>query len=334
MLKHRILGRSGIEVSAVGLGCWAIGGPFLMDGKPDGWGNVDDAVSTRAIQEALDLGVTFFDTADVYGTGHSERVLGRAIAGRRNTVVIATKFGFTYDEGRREITGTDLTPEYVRRACAASLRRLDTDYIDLYQLHVGDALPEQAAELWAMLDRLKDEGLIRAYGWSTGDASRALAFATETSGTAVQHAANVLMDAPEHFAICAEHNLASISNSPLAMGLLSGKFDAGSRLPADDVRGSGHSWVAYFEDGRPRQEYLDRLAAVREILTSGGRSLAQGALAWLWARSGETIPIPGFKNVQQATENARAMHFGPLTTCQLHEIDALLTLQDITEQTS
>lgn len=328
MAMQRTLGRSGIEVSALGLGCWAIGGHFLLDGKPDGWGHVDDAESVRAIHQAIDLGVTFFDTSDAYGTGHSERVLGKALLGRRHRVVIATKFGFTYDEHARELTGTNTSAEYIRWALNASLQRLQTDYIDLYQLHIGDFVFEQGAEVWATLERLKQEGLIRAYGWSTGDAARAEAFATQTIGTTIQHGANVLQDAPDIFAVCARHNLASITNSPLAMGMLSGKFNHLSRLPADDVRGSGHSWVPYFTDGKPRPELLDKLAAIREILTSEGRSLAQGALAWLWARSEYTVPIPGFKNVQQASENARAMHFGPLTAGQLHEIDALLAEHD------
>lgn len=321
---QRILGRSGIAVSALGMGCWAIGGPFLMDGKADGWGAVDDAESIRAIQQAIDLGATFFDTADVYGTGHSEQILGQAIKGRRERLIIATKFGYTYDQARRVITGTNLTPEYIRWARAESLRRLGIDYIDLYQLHVGDAPLEQSQQIWATLEQLKQEGLIRAYGWSTGDPERADAFATQSSGAALQHSANVLLDAPELFATCTEHNLASIINSPLAMGLLSGKFTPQSQLPADDVRGSGHGWVAYFADGKPRQEFLDKLAAVREILTSGGRTLAQGALAWLWARSPQTIAIPGFKTVRQAEENARAMQFGALTAEQMREIADLL----------
>ncbi len=324
----RTLGRSGIEVSALGLGGWAIGGPFLLDGLPDGWGDIDDAESLRAIQRAIELGVTFFDTADVYGTGHSERILGQAIKGQRDKVIIATKFGFTYDEAQRAITGQNYTPQYIHWACEASLRRLQTDYIDLYQLHVWDASLEQMGEIWATLDQLQRDGLIRAYGWSCGDPERARLFATQANGTALQHPANVLLDAPETFDICARHNLASINNAPLAMGLLSGKFDASSQLPADDVRGSGHSWVDYFTDGKPRQEFLEKLAAVREILRSNGRTLAQGALAWLWARSEQTIPIPGFKTVQQVEENARAMQFGPLRAEQVQRIAALLSLHN------
>jgi aryl-alcohol dehydrogenase-like predicted oxidoreductase len=310
------------------MGCWAIGGPFLMDGLPDGWGEVDDAESLRAIQCGIELGVTFFDTADVYGTGHSEHILGQAIKGQRDKVIIATKFGYTYDEAQRAITGTNVAPEYIRKACEASLRRLQTDHIDLYQLHVGDVPLEQTGDIWTMLDQLKKEGLIRAYGWSTGDSESARLFAIQSNGATLQHAANILLDASEIFAICEEHNLASINNSPLAMGLLSGKFDASTQLPTSDVRGSGHTWVNYFTDGQPRQEFLEKLTAVQEVLRSGGRTLVQGALAWLWARSEQTIPIPGFKSVQQVEENARALQFGPLRADQVQEIETLLSLHN------
>ncbi|MCC5618732.1 aldo/keto reductase, partial [Nostoc sp. CHAB 5836] len=111
--KHRPIGRSGIKASAIGLGCWAIGGPFLFDGKNDGWGDVDDAQSTRAIELALDLGGTLFDSADAYGTGHSETVLGQALAGRRTEAVIATKFGFTYDETAKTLHTPDVSPAYI-----------------------------------------------------------------------------------------------------------------------------------------------------------------------------------------------------------------------------
>jgi aryl-alcohol dehydrogenase-like predicted oxidoreductase len=117
------------KVSAMGLGCWAIGGQFWLDGKADGWGQVDDDESIRAIRTALDLGVTLFDTADVYGTGHSERILSRALEGYRDKVVVATKFGFAYDEDTRQVAGTNVSPSYIRRACEASLRRLGTDTI-------------------------------------------------------------------------------------------------------------------------------------------------------------------------------------------------------------
>src|SRR5215813_5035937 len=154
----RVLGRSGIEVSEIGFGCWAIGGPFTMDGRPDGWGAVDDGESVAAVRRAMHLGITFFDTADVYGAGHSEEVLGRALAGHRDEVVIATKFGYTFDAGRRVIAGEDTSPGYIRRACQASLRRLGTDRIDLYQLHVGDLAAGRAQEVAGTLDELAADG--------------------------------------------------------------------------------------------------------------------------------------------------------------------------------
>ncbi|MDP9374823.1 MAG: aldo/keto reductase, partial [Chloroflexota bacterium] len=173
----RRLGRSGVEVSALGLGCWAIGGQFWRDGRPRGWGQVDDAESIRALGRALDLGVTFFDTADVYGCGHSERVLARALAGRRDRVVIATKFGNVFDEASRQAFGTDTSPGYVRRACEASLRRLNTDYIDLYQFHVGNCGLDEALAVREALEGLVGEGKIRHYGWSTDRAENARLFA-------------------------------------------------------------------------------------------------------------------------------------------------------------
>jgi aryl-alcohol dehydrogenase-like predicted oxidoreductase len=324
MSLERVLGRSGIPAGAMGLGCWAIGGPFWLEGRADGWGDVDDDESIRAIHRAIELGVRFFDTADVYGTGHSEEVLGRALAGRRHDAVIATKFGYTFDAESRQATGVDVSPAYVRRACAASLRRLGTDVIDLYQLHVGLLPRPQAEEVAGVLDDLRAEGLIRAYGWSTDDPDCARLFARMPYCTAIQHNLNVFEDPPELLGLCEQHDLASVNRTPLAMGFLSGKFGADSRLPADDVRAAGHDWVRYFEDGRPKQEWLDRLAAVREVLTSGGRTLAQGALAWIWGRSERTIPIPGFKSVRQVEENARALDLGPLTAAQTAEIDRVL----------
>lgn len=320
----RSLGRSGVEVSALGLGCWAIGGPFSMFGKSDGWGDVDDETSIRALRTALDLGVTFFDTADAYGTGHSERVLGKAFAHDRDRVVIATKFGFTYDEEQRDLLGTDTSPDYVRKACEASLRRLGTDYIDLYQLHVGELPEDEAFAIRAALEELVAAGWIRSYGWSTDNPDNARLFADGPNCVAIQHVLNLFADAPEMLATCDELGLASVNRSPLAMGLLTGKFDASSQLPANDVRGAGWEWLRWFENGRPVPALLAKLDAVREILRGSGRTLTQGTLAWIWGRSDGTIPIPGFKSVAQVEENAGAMAYGPLEPAQMKEIEALL----------
>jgi aryl-alcohol dehydrogenase-like predicted oxidoreductase len=320
----RVLGRSGIQVSEIGFGSWAIGGPFTMGGKPDGWGEVDDGQSAAAVGRAVELGVTFFDTADVYGAGHSERILGRALAGHRDEVTIATKFGYTFDAGQRAITGEDVSPAYIRQACRASLRRLGTDRIDLYQVHIGDLPSQRAEEVSATLEELVTAGLIRAYGWSTDDPERAAAFAAGEHCATVQHELNLFADSPEMLTTCDDFDLASISRSPLAMGLLTGKYHAGSRLAADDVR-AAQPWVSYFTDGRPAPHWLARLDAVREVLTSGGRTLAQGALCWLLARSPRTVPIPGTRTVSQAEQNAGALSFGPLPAEQMTEIAGLLS---------
>ncbi len=323
-LLHRPLGASGIEVSPIGLGCWAIGGHFLLDGRPDSYGAVDDTESIRAIRGAITAGVSLIDTADAYGTGHSEEVVGRAVAGRRDQVVLATKFGYVIDPEARTITGTDASGGYVRRALAASLRRLRTDYIDLYQLHLGDATTGQAEDAFATLEDLRQEGLIRAYGWSTWEADAVRHAARRWRLASVQHELNVLVDQPDLRAVAAEAGIATIANMPLAMGLLSGRYGAATRMPADEVRGSGHSWVRYFSDGRPDPDFLAALAAVREILTGGGRSLVQGALAWVLAQGPMTVAIPGFKSPRQALENAGTLQRPPLTAAELAEIDVLL----------
>jgi aryl-alcohol dehydrogenase-like predicted oxidoreductase len=322
---NRTLGRSGIQVSAVGLGCWAIGGPFWWGDNPVGWGEVDDEESIRAIHHALELGVNFLDTADVYGTGRSERVIARALAGRRHEVVIATKFGNLFDETTRQITGSDASPGYIRRACEASLKRLNTDVIDLYQFHINDYPADQAAEVRDTLEALVKEGKIRSYGWSTDFPERARVFVEGPNCAAIQVDMNVLTDNAAIIALCEQFNQAAINRGPLAMGLLTGKYAANSKLAQNDVRGE-HSpaWMRYFKDGKPHPDWLARLDAIREILTGGGRTLAQGALAWLWARSPQTLPIPGFRTVAQVEENAGAMRFGPLTADQMREIDTLL----------
>jgi aryl-alcohol dehydrogenase-like predicted oxidoreductase len=322
----RTLGRSGIDVSALGFGCWAIGGEWQdASGQPLGWGRVDDEETVRAVRRALDLGVTFFDTADTYGAGHSERVLGRALGKRRDDVVLATKWGNVFDEDTRTLTGSDDSPEYARRALTASLERLGTDHVDLYQLHLSDADLARAAQLRDQCEEFVREGLIRAYAWSTDDPARAAVFAEGEHCAAVQHSANVLQDAPEMFALCEELGLASINRSPLAMGLLTGKQATGRALEAGDIRNTPPAWMQGFKQGDGADEdWVARVDALREILTSDGRTPAQGALAWLWARSPRTIPIPGFRSVAQAEQNAGAIAKGPLTAGQLVEIDRVL----------
>jgi aryl-alcohol dehydrogenase-like predicted oxidoreductase len=317
----RKLGRSGIEISAMGLGCWAIGGPFWEGETPHGWGEVDDNESIRAIHAALDLGVTFFDTANVYGAGHSEVVLGRALDSKRPNVVIATKFNAVFDETTRQVTGSDSSPGGIRKACENSLRRLNTDYIDLYQFHDNGYPAGKAEPVRETLEKLVEEGKIKAYGWSTDFPDRARVFAEGKHCTAIQLQLNVLDDNPEVIAICEEQNLAAINRGPLAMGLLTDKYSARFKAAANDVRGEkSPDWMKYFKASHPNPVWLEKRDAVKAILTQGGRTVSQGALGWLWARSSQTIPIPGFRTVRQVEENVRAMEFGALTSEQMDEI--------------
>jgi aryl-alcohol dehydrogenase-like predicted oxidoreductase len=325
MTLARKLGRSNIEISALGLGCWAIGGPFWSGETALGWGEVDDGESIRAVQRAMELGVTFFDTANVYGAGHSERVLARALAGQRTRVVIATKFNAVFDESTCQVTGADSSPDGIRKACEDSLRRLETDFIDLYQFHDNGFPAEKAQPVRDTLEELVKEGKIRAYGWSTDFPKSAEFFAQGEKCTSIQLQLNVFESNPEVLAICEKYDLAAINRGPLAMGLLTGKYTAETKPSADDVRGvKSPEWMKYFKNGQPNPEFLKQRDAVRDILASDGRTVAQGALAWLWARSPKTIPIPGFRTVAQVDENCRAMEFGPLNAAQMREIDAIL----------
>ena len=325
----RVLGRSNIEVSAVGMGCWAIGGVWQFDGRPAGWSVVDDNESIRAIHKAIDLGANFFDTAANYGCGHSERILGQAVKDRRDQVVLASKFGHKVDATNKVVTfydddDTDCdVVSHMRKDLQTSLKNLGTDYIDLYQLHIWGLSIERALPVRDQLEDFIKAGLIRTYGWSTDRTDAVKAFSTKPGCGAVQQQLNIFDGNMELLALCEEMNLASINRGPLGMGILTGKFSRDTQFSEDDVR-KYTEWFPGFEDGRPTQEWLDALEAVRAILTSNGRSLAQGALAWIWGRSPVTVPIPGFKTVAQVEENCRAMEFGPLTPDQMAEIDTIL----------
>jgi aryl-alcohol dehydrogenase-like predicted oxidoreductase len=323
MLKRR-MGKSGLEVSALGMGCWAIGGPWTWkqpgeDPFPAGWGQVDDAESIRAIHVAMDLGINFFDTAANYGAGHSESILGEAISGRRDKVYIATKFGHVVDEVKKVVyRDDDQIPSNMRQDCENSLRRLGTDYIDIYQLHEASYEPEKAPLVMAILEELVEEGKIRYYGWSTDLPDRAGIFARGEHCTGIQFALNVNHDNPEMRALCKDFDLGGINKSPLNKGILTGKFSEDSTFPEDDIRHRLN-----FKEGIPA-ERLKQVEALREVLTSQGHTLAQAALAYIWALDERMVPIPGFKNVQQVEENATAMDLGPLNDEQLSQIDEIL----------
>jgi aryl-alcohol dehydrogenase-like predicted oxidoreductase len=325
MTSTRTLGRSGIVVSAAGFGCWAIGGPFWDGDQPLGWGRVDDDESVRAIHHAIDLGMTFFDTASVYGAGHSERVLARALKGRRGDVVLASKFGRRFDERSRQSLSEDSSPEFMRSCLDGVLARLDTDYLDLYQLHAGGLPLDQALDLIGPLEELVSAGRIRSYGWSTDDPARAAAFADAGANcTAIQFDQSVLRDNAAMVALCGTADLGGIARGPLAMGLLSGKYQTGTAVGVDDIRGRAPEWLTYFDNGVAHPDWARRVDAIRDVLTSGGRTMSQGALAWLWARSPQLVPIPGIRTVSQAVENAGALAFGPLSDTEFGQLESIL----------
>ena len=322
----------------MGMGCWAIGGPWNFMGSPAGWGDVDDSESIRAIHAALDVKANFFDTAANYGCGHSERILGQALAGRRSRAVIATKFGHDVDEEAKEVTVYGGDEEngniavHVRRDCEASLRRLNTDYIDVYQLHVWGYAIDKSYAVRDVLEKLVQEGKIRTYGWSTDRVEAVAAFAEGPNCGVVQQELNVFLGNLELLRLCEELDLGSLNRAPLGMGILTGKFTPESRFASNDVRALPDVWFDGFSDGKVNPEWLERLEAVREVLTSSGRTLAQGALAWIWGASPLTVPIPGFKSVDQVLENAGAMEFGPLTPELMLEIDNILDREPVLEQ--
>lgn len=320
----RCLGRSHLEVSAMGLGCWAMGGPWTYDNEPAGWGQVHDAESIRAIHYALDAGVNLFDTAPNYGCGHSERILGQAIAGRRDKVILATKFGYIADETTRVVTRTEDVLPRIRQECEDSLRRLGTDYIDLYQFHKHDYPPEKAGEVRDFLEKLVEEGKIRWYGWSTVDPEGARAFARGPHCTAIQYWMNMGTDMPEMLAVCDQYDQASIVRSPLGSGNMTGKFNGDTVFPKDDMRST---WDLRSKVATERRR---RIKTVHQFLAGGPRTPAQIALAWIWTRGEWTIPIPGFKTLAQVQENIQAMDFGLLSKEEMQKIDEIFERAPVT----
>jgi aryl-alcohol dehydrogenase-like predicted oxidoreductase len=326
MLK-RTLGKSKLEVSALGMGCWAIGGPWdwAQPGKESyatGWGDTDDEESIRALHAALDMGINFFDTAANYGAGHSEVLLGRAFKGKRDKVVIATKFGHIVNETDKTVySAPDQIIKNVRADVENSLRRLQTDHIDIYQLHEGRYDPNLALELRVILEELVSAGKIRWYGWSTDVVDSAHEFASgagATHCTSIQFRLNAIYDNAGMRKVCADHNLAGINKDPLNKGFLTGKFNAGTTFPKNDNR-------AEFDFSHPEiQKRLKIVDELRDIFTSNGRSMAQGALAYIWALDDRMVPIPGFRSVKQVRDNAGAMEFGPLTESQVKEIQGIV----------
>ena len=311
-MEGRRLGRSGITVSPLGLGTARLGGLGWHEDTAPQYPSPATMEAVRQIQTAVDLGVTLFDTADNYGQGFSEMLLGEALRGRHEGIVVVTKFGG--DPVPEQADPWALEAATVRHKCEASLRRLAVDRLDVYLLHRRDYPLERAAEMVGVLEELVRAGKIRYYGWSTDDVERARLFAGGEHCTAIEHRLNVFNDNPAMLELCREENLASLNRVPLLMGVLSGRWSAETKLEADDRR------AAWFE----HQEFLQVLECAQQIepfLTHGGRSVVQGALGWIWARSPVAIPLPGFRDMAQMQPLVQAQQFGPLPVEVMQEIN-------------
>jgi aryl-alcohol dehydrogenase-like predicted oxidoreductase len=315
MIESRRLGRSGIQVSSLGLGTARLAGLGWREDAvlPDSFPGIRDAV--RQIQVAVDLGVTFFDTADNYGQGLSECILGEALRSRRVDILVATKFGEDPMRGQEDPWALD--GDIVTRKCEASLRRLQADYIDLYLLHRRDYPIEKASALMEALEVLVRAGKIRYYGWSTDDVERARLFAGSEHCIAIEHRLNVFNDHQAMLALCQEQDLASLNRVPLLMGVLAGRWTPETKLEDGDPR------AKWFTD----EGFLKLLDCARQLepyLTRDGRSCVQGALGWIWARSPITIPLPGFRNMGQMQELVQARQFGPLCSDAMQAIAGMV----------
>lgn len=311
------------EISPLGMGCWPIGGPMFSGDQPLGYSNSEDAESVRTIHAALAGGITLFDTAAAYGAGHSERLLARALKGRREALIV-TKIGIAIDETTRQLTGDEIEPGTVLPAIDRCLSRLERDRIDLLLLH-QNALPvPQAEAMFDEMDKAVAAGKLRAYGWSTDFAANLSAVASRGAFVAVEHALNVLVSPPRIQAAARSHDLAALIRSPLAMGLLTGKYGAGASLPQNDIRGTVNPKTDYFINARSNPEMLAQLEGVKDLLMTGGRTLAQGAICWLWAKGEANIPVPGARTVEQIEGLAAALTFGALPDDVVDQIETLI----------
>jgi aryl-alcohol dehydrogenase-like predicted oxidoreductase len=304
-MEFRRLGRSGIKVSSLGLGTARMAGLGFQEELSSGIPSADQQkVAVQQIRAAVDLGVNLFDTADNYGQGLSERILGEALRDRRDGVVIVTKFG--EDPIPAQANPWALDKALVIRKCEASLRRLGDECIDLYLLHRRDYPLERAPELMVVLEDLVQAGKIRYYGWSTDDIERAKLFASGEHCTAIEHRLNIFNDNAAMLDLCHEHDLASLNRIPLLLGLLAGHWSVETELTPNDPR------AKWFQD-EGFLKLLDCAQQLEPCLTRDGRSYVQGALGWIWARSPLAIPLPGFRNMEQIQSLVQAQQFGPLS---------------------
>jgi aryl-alcohol dehydrogenase-like predicted oxidoreductase len=304
-MNTRRLGTEGLEVSEQGLGCM---------GMSAWYGPTDEQESIATIRRALDLGITFVDTADIYGQGANEELVGRAIAGRRDEVVLATKFGNrVLEDGSRTIDGS---PEYVREAIDASLRRLRVDYVDLYYQHRVDASTPIEETVGAMAELVRD-GKVKHIGLSEAGAQTIRRAHAVHPITALQSEWSLWTRDPEAEVLPAvrELGIGFVAYSPLGRGFLAGRFSSPDDLEEGDFR--KHHPRMHGENLERNRALAD---AVRELASEKGCTPAQLALAWVLSRSDDVVPIPGTKRRTYLEENAAASEI-TLTAEELQHLD-------------
>lgn len=297
-MEQRKIGGSGLTVSALGLGCM---------GMSEFYGPTDEAQSLATLERALDLGVTHFDTADMYGSGHNETLLGRFVAGRRDRVVIATKFGIVRQPGQYA-RSIDTSPAYVKQACEASLKRLGIDTIDLYYAHRRN--PEIPIEdtVGAMAELVK-EGKVRALGLSEVSAATLRRAYAVHPIAAVQSEYSLFTRDPEAEVLptCRELGISFVAYSPLGRGMLTGAIAKAEDLAQTDFRRMSPRF-----QGDNLDANLHLVDNVRELAAAKGCTPGQVALAWLLAQGPDILPIPGTKRIKYLEDNAGAasVHLG------------------------
>ena len=299
-MQYRELGRTGIRVSAVGFGGWAIGGSAEASGAPLGWGRTSDDESLAAIRRARELGVTLYDTADSYGFGRSESLLGIVLSRYRQEVIIATKVGVV-----RTSSGNlqkDFSRQHIFHAVDGSLKRLRTDYIDLYQVHNPTLDDLRRQEIQDAMERLQDAGKIRFWGVSVSTPEEGIEIVQRGWAHALQVLYNVLNQSParELFPLAKEKGYGIIARVPLASGLLTGKFRIESLFASDDVRQN-------FLTPRRLHEAIERVDEVKSIIGGATKNLAEGALRFVLADEAVSSTIPGARNPRQVEMNVAAI---------------------------
>ncbi|MGT2929097.1 aldo/keto reductase [Streptococcus dentasini] len=311
-MKYNQLGDTDMKISEVSFGTWALGGD---------WGNVDEQAAIKALHHAVDKGVNFFDTADVYGSGRSERLLGRLLKERSETIYIATKFG------RRDNFAdlSNYTYDKVKAYCEDSLHHLGADSIDLYQIHCPSTEVLENMGVFAVLEDLKKEGKIRYYGVSVETDDQGKFVLEHTAASSLQVIFNILRQKPLDNMIAqadAKH-VGILARVPLASGLLTGKYNKTSRFPENDHRNFNRDGAAFNVGetfgGLP---FAKAIELVEELawIADGRGSLADAALKWILQQSGVTSVIPGFKSVQQIDINLQAANTKPFSEDELKRI--------------